>query len=79
MLIDRRGRDENQLAGRSPWMQAVHVDFDSSESAQFAHGKTIDVCIMTARPNSLAALPLNSGQFSAIGDGSPLESDSHKR
>ena len=59
VLLDRKGRNENQLAGRSPWMQAVHVDFDGSESAQLAYGKTIDVRIMTARPNSLAALPLN--------------------
>ena len=59
VLIDRKGRDENQLAGRSPWMQAVHVDFDGPESAQLAYGKTIDVRITTARPNSLAALPLN--------------------
>lgn len=59
VLIDRKGRDENQLAGRSPWMQAVHVDFDRPESAQLAYGKTIDVRIITARPNSLAALPLN--------------------
>ncbi|MEC8087914.1 MAG: tRNA (N6-isopentenyl adenosine(37)-C2)-methylthiotransferase MiaB [Pseudomonadota bacterium] len=59
VLLDRKGRDENQLAGRSPWMQAVHVDFDRPESAQLAYGKTIDVRIMTARPNSLAALPLN--------------------
>ena len=59
VLLDRKGRDENQLAGRSPWMQAVHVDFDGPESAQLAYGKTIDVRIMTARPNSLAALPFN--------------------
>ncbi len=59
VLIDRKGRDENQLAGRSPWMQAVHVDFDGPRSAQLAYGQTIDVRIMTARPNSLAALPLN--------------------
>ena len=59
VLLDRKGRDENQLAGRSPWMQAVHVDFDGPESAQLSYGKTIDVRIMTARPNSLAALPLN--------------------
>ncbi len=59
VLLDRKGRDENQLAGRSPWMQAVHVDFDGPESAQLAYGKTIDVRITTARPNSLAALPLN--------------------
>ena len=59
VLLDRKGRDENQLAGRSPWMQAVHVDFDGPELAQLAYGKTIDVRITTARPNSLAALPLN--------------------
>lgn len=59
VLLDRKGRDENQLAGRSPWMQAVHVDFDGPESAQLAYGKTIDVRITTARPNSLSALPLN--------------------
>ena len=59
VLLDRKGRDGNQLAGRSPWMQAVHVDFDGPRSAQLAYGQTIDVRIMTARPNSLAALPLN--------------------
>ena len=59
VLLDRKGRDENQLAGRSPWMQAVHVDFDGPESAQLAYGKTIDVRVTTARPNSLSALPLN--------------------
>lgn len=58
VLLDRKGRGDNQLAGRSPWMQAVHVDFDGPASAQLAYGNTIDVRIMTAHPNSLAAHPV---------------------
>lgn len=60
VLLDRKGRSENQLAGRSPWMQAVHVDFDGFASAKLAYGKTIDVRIKMARPNSLSSLPVNS-------------------
>ncbi len=57
VLLDRRGRDARQLAGRSPWMQAVHVNFADSSSTQEAFGSIINVVITAAHPNSLAAVP----------------------
>ncbi|MGB0630361.1 MAG: tRNA (N6-isopentenyl adenosine(37)-C2)-methylthiotransferase MiaB [Alphaproteobacteria bacterium] len=57
VLLDRRGRGDSQLAGRSPWMQAVHVDFENADAAQSAYGAVVDVRIVSAHPNSLAALP----------------------
>ena len=57
VLLDRRGRIGSQLAGRSPWMHAVHVEFGDAAAADAAYGKTVDVQILSAHPNSLAALP----------------------
>lgn len=64
VLLDRRGRGTTQLAGRSPWMHAVHVDFDSAETADRAFGDIVDVRILSAHPNSLAATPLEHPDFS---------------
>jgi tRNA-2-methylthio-N6-dimethylallyladenosine synthase len=57
VLLDRRGRGDAQLAGRTPWMQAVHVDFESSFQADAAYGRTVSVRILSAHPNSLSAKP----------------------
>jgi len=57
VLLDRRGRGDAQLAGRTPWMQAVHVDFETSFQADAAYGRTVSVRILSAHPNSLAAKP----------------------
>jgi tRNA-2-methylthio-N6-dimethylallyladenosine synthase len=57
VLLDRRGRSGSQLAGRSPWMHAVHVDFGDATAADAAYGKSVDVRILSAHPNSLAASP----------------------
>jgi tRNA-2-methylthio-N6-dimethylallyladenosine synthase len=57
VLLDRRGRGDAQLAGRTPWMQAVHVDFEASSQADAAYGRTVSVRILSAHPNSLAAKP----------------------
>jgi tRNA-2-methylthio-N6-dimethylallyladenosine synthase len=57
VLLDRRGRSATQLAGRSPWMHAVHVDFGDPAAADKAYGSTVDVRILSAHPNSLAASP----------------------
>lgn len=57
VLFDRRGRGESQLAGRSPWMQAVHVNFATAAAADAAFGNTGDVRIASAHPNSLAGQP----------------------
>ena len=57
VLLARRGRDDAQLAGRTPWMQAVHVDFEASSRADAAYGRTVPVRILAAHSNSLAAEP----------------------
>lgn len=64
VLLDRRGRGTTQLAGRSPWMHAVHVDFDSTETADRAFGDIVDVRVLSAHPNSLAATPLEQADYS---------------
>ncbi len=62
VLFDRRGKRENQIAGRSPHMQAVFVDCaDEGEAAAF-FGQTAPVRIAEAFANSL------SGRLDASGD-----------
>lgn len=58
VLLDRRGRGDTQCAGRSPWMHSVHVDFASAADADNAFGTTVDVRVLSAHPNSLAASPV---------------------
>jgi tRNA-2-methylthio-N6-dimethylallyladenosine synthase len=48
VLLERPGRYPGQLAGRSPYMQAVHVD-----APKEALGGVADVTIVSAGPNSL--------------------------
>jgi len=48
VLLERPGRHPGQLVGRSPYMQAVHVDAPAE-----AMGSIVDVAIETVRPNSL--------------------------
>lgn len=50
VLFDRRGRHAPQALGRSPYMQAVHVD-----DGEGAFGTLRDVVITEIRPNSLQA------------------------
>jgi tRNA-2-methylthio-N6-dimethylallyladenosine synthase len=49
VLLDRRGRRPGQLAGRSPYLQAVHVHGDDS-----LIGRILEVEILGAGPNSLS-------------------------
>ena len=49
VLIEKPGRMEGQMVGRSPYLQAVHLDADPSLS-----GQIIDVAITASAPNSLA-------------------------
>ncbi|MBX2856913.1 MAG: tRNA (N6-isopentenyl adenosine(37)-C2)-methylthiotransferase MiaB [Rhodobacteraceae bacterium] len=49
VLLEKPGRKPNQLVGRSPYLQAVHVEVDPSLS-----GTIVDVAIEAAGPNSLA-------------------------
>ncbi len=49
VLLDREGRRPGQLVGRSPYMQAVHVD-----AAADVFGEIVPVVISAARANSVA-------------------------
>jgi len=49
VLLDRRGRYNGQLVGRSPYMQAVHVD-----APEACFGEIVDLRIDAAHANSLS-------------------------
>ena len=59
VLLDRRGRHDGQLIGRSPYMQAVHVDADADKM-----GTIVDLEIISAHGNSLGGR-LSGGQDTA--------------
>jgi len=48
VLLERRGKKPGQLAGRSPYMQSVHV-----AAPERLLGRIVDVTITEAHPNSL--------------------------
>ncbi len=48
ILLEKRGRDENQLIGRSPWLQSVIIDASAGNI-----GDIVEVRIADAGPNSL--------------------------
>lgn len=50
VLFDRKGRKETQALGRSPYMQAVHV-----EDGEGLYGATHNVLVIGVQPNSLQA------------------------
>jgi len=47
VLIERKGRHDGQMIGRSPWLQSVHVDTDAQA------GDIVDVTLVAAGPNSM--------------------------
>ncbi|WP_155265272.1 tRNA (N6-isopentenyl adenosine(37)-C2)-methylthiotransferase MiaB [Sphingomonas segetis] len=47
VLIEREGRHEGQMIGRSPWLQSVHVDTNARA------GDIVDVTLVAAGPNSM--------------------------
>jgi tRNA-2-methylthio-N6-dimethylallyladenosine synthase len=53
VLLERPGRHEGQLVGRSPYLQAVHVNVPGA-----GPGDLIDVRITASHAHSLAAIPL---------------------
>lgn len=59
VLFDRLGRTASQLAGRSPWMQAVHMDFQDEAATQAAMGQVLEVTVTAGHANSLTAEPLS--------------------
>jgi tRNA-2-methylthio-N6-dimethylallyladenosine synthase len=66
VLFDRAGKREGQLVGRSPYMQAVHV-----EAPRRLLGRIVEVDITEAHPNSLhgrvATAISESGTDPAVG------------
>jgi tRNA-2-methylthio-N6-dimethylallyladenosine synthase len=48
VLLDRRGKRAGQLVGRSPWLQAVHVEADET-----AMGTIVEPVILSATMSSL--------------------------
>lgn len=55
ILLDRLGRRDGQLVGRSPYMQPVHV-----EESGLRLGEIVHLHIKSGFPNSLAGVVLNS-------------------
>lgn len=51
VLLEKPGRKEGQLLGRSPWLQAVHVEAPASLLGTVAAVKIVDL-----KPNSLTAI-----------------------
>jgi tRNA-2-methylthio-N6-dimethylallyladenosine synthase len=47
ILIERKGRHDGQMIGRSPWLQSVHVETDA------VAGDILDVTLVAAGPNSM--------------------------
>jgi tRNA-2-methylthio-N6-dimethylallyladenosine synthase len=47
ILIERTGRREGQMIGKSPWLQSVHVVTDAKA------GDILDVTLVAAGPNSM--------------------------
>ena len=47
VLIERKGKHEGQIVGRSPWLQSVHV------GSRAQPGELIDVTLVAAGPNSM--------------------------
>ena len=48
ILIERIGRRDGQMIGKSPWLQSVHLDTDARP------GDLIDVTLVSAGPQSMA-------------------------
>jgi tRNA-2-methylthio-N6-dimethylallyladenosine synthase len=57
VLFEKPGRHEGQIAGKSPYMQAVHVN-----GAAEVIGGVARVAIVAAGPNSLAGRLLDEGE-----------------
>jgi tRNA-2-methylthio-N6-dimethylallyladenosine synthase len=47
ILIERKGRNDGQMIGRSPWLQSVHVQTDATP------GDLLDVTLIAAGPRSM--------------------------
>lgn len=64
VLFDRRGKKPGQLVGRSPWLQATHIDLDPVH-ADALFGAVSDVRVARGAPNGLVGSLANPKQESA--------------
>jgi tRNA-2-methylthio-N6-dimethylallyladenosine synthase len=55
VLLEKPGRKLGQLVGRSPYMQAVHVE-PMDQSTSLTIGDLVEVDVVTSNKNSLAAI-----------------------
>jgi tRNA-2-methylthio-N6-dimethylallyladenosine synthase len=53
LLLERKGKLDGQLIGKTPWLQSAHVT-----APGLAIGDMVDVRIVSAGANSVAAEPL---------------------
>ena len=53
VLFERRGKLPKQIAGRTPYMQAVHVNCEKAEAVDNYFGKFLPVRVTNAFGNSL--------------------------
>ncbi len=58
VLFDRPGRAPSQVSGRSPYMQAVHVELPEDADVEAWIGRIIEVELTEALANSMAGRPL---------------------
>ncbi len=56
VLFERRGKLPQQIAGRTPYMQAVHVDCENTDMADHYFGKILPIRIFEAFANSLTGI-----------------------
>ena len=56
VLFERRGKLPHQIAGRTPYMQAVYVDCENSDRADQHFGKILPIRIFDAFANSLTGI-----------------------
>ena len=47
ILVERKGRLDGQMIGKTPWLQSMHLETDA------APGDMLDVAVISAGPNSL--------------------------
>ena len=47
VLVERKGRRDGQMIGRSPWLQSVHIETNAQP------GEIVDVTLIAAGPNSM--------------------------
>lgn len=61
VLFEKPGKHPGQVQGKSPWLQAVHIDVDQ-EDARGLIGQIVNVTVTELARNSLHAVVADSGE-----------------